>query len=129
MQKRQATAFVVCAIVLALTVVSADAAGKTVTIRVEGMHCGGCAASIEKKLKATEGVEEVRVSYEKKEAWIKFDDQKVSEAKLREVINSTGFKAVEEKSASAKEGDESCCASGAGCCTGGSCSEGGITRQ
>ena len=27
---------------------------------------------------------------------IKYDDQKLSEAKLREVINSTGFKAVEQ---------------------------------
>lgn len=46
-------------------------------------------------MKATEGVEDVRVSFEKKEAWVKFDDRKISVAKLREVINSTGFKAVE----------------------------------
>lgn len=37
------------------------------------------------------------VSFEKGEAWIKYDDQKVTVAKLREVINSTGFKAVKEK--------------------------------
>jgi copper chaperone CopZ len=39
----------------------------------------------------------VRVSHEKGEAWIKYDDQQTNEAKLREVINSTGFKAVEDK--------------------------------
>jgi Cu+-exporting ATPase len=72
-----------------------SAASTTVTIRIEGMHCKTCAASIQKKLKATDGVEEVRVSFPKKEAWVKFDDQKISVAKLREVINSTGFKAVE----------------------------------
>lgn len=59
------------------------------------MHCKNCGGSVEKKLKATEGVEDVRVSFEKKEAWVKFDDQKTSVAKLREAINSTGFKAVD----------------------------------
>lgn len=87
----------VCALVLALGSIAVSAAGATVTIRVEGMHCESCASSIEKKLKATEGVEEVRVSYDKKEAWVKYDDTKTSVAKLREAINSTGFKAVEEK--------------------------------
>ena len=58
-----------------------------------------CSASITKALKATVGVEKVEVSFEKGEAVIEFDDQKVTEAKLREVINATGFKAVEEKSA------------------------------
>lgn len=37
------------------------------------------------------------MSFEKGEAWIKYDDEKVTVAKLRKVINSTGFKAVEEK--------------------------------
>jgi copper chaperone CopZ len=57
-----------------------------------------CSASVTKALKATEGVEKVEVSAEKGEAVIQYDDQKVSEAKLRDVINGTGFKAVEEKS-------------------------------
>jgi copper chaperone CopZ len=43
---------------------------------------------------------EVRVSFDKKEAWIKFDDQKITVAKLREVINSTGFKAIEDRTGS-----------------------------
>lgn len=95
--KKNRIALMICALVLALGSVAASADGATVTIRVEGMHCASCASSIEKKLKATEGVEEVRVSYDKKEAWVKYDDQKTSVAKLREAINSTGFKAVEEK--------------------------------
>jgi copper chaperone CopZ len=82
-------------IVLTLGAVTVSASTATVTIRVEGMHCGNCSASIQKKLKATAGVEDVRVSFEKKEAWVKFDDQRISVAKLREIINSTGFKAVE----------------------------------
>lgn len=97
MKRNRIAALMVCALVLTLGSVVVSAADATVTIRVEGMHCEGCASSIEKKLKATEGVEEVRVSHEKKEAWVKFDDTKTSVARLRDAINSTGFKAVEEK--------------------------------
>lgn len=83
-------------LVLTLGLITASAFTKTVTIRVEGMKCAKCSASVTKALKATEGVEEAQVSQEKGEAVIKYDDQKLSEAKLREVINSTGFKALPE---------------------------------
>jgi len=83
-------------LVLALGVITAAAFTKTVTIKVEGMMCAKCSASVTKALKATTGVEEAQVSSEKGEAVIKYDDEKVNEAKLREVINSTGFKAVEQ---------------------------------
>jgi copper chaperone CopZ len=61
------------------------------------MHCNICSASVTKALKATEGVEKVEVSYEKGEAVIQYDDAKVTEEKLREVINGTGFKVAEKK--------------------------------
>ena len=89
--------------VLSLAAVSALAARKTARIRVEGMHCKMCSASVAKALKATEGVESVDVSDKEGLAVVQYDDQKVTEAKLREVINGTGFKAVEEKTASSRE--------------------------
>jgi copper chaperone CopZ len=82
--------------VVTFGVITAAAFTKTATIKVEGMKCAKCSSSVSKALKATEGVEAVEVSSEKGEAVIKYDDQKVSEAKLREVINSTGFKAAAE---------------------------------
>ena len=84
-----------CAFVLALGVASAFAVTKTVTIRVSGMKCGSCSSSVAKALKATGGVQDAQVNYEKGEAVVTYDDEKVSEAKLREVINGTGFKAEE----------------------------------
>ena len=84
-------------LVVTLGVITAAAFTKTVTIKVEGMKCAKCSSSVTKALKATAGVEEAEVSSEKGEAVIKYDDQKLNEAKLREVINATGFKAVEEK--------------------------------
>jgi len=83
-------------LVLTLGVITAAAFTKTVTIKVEGMKCPKCSASVSKALKATEGVEDAEVSAEKGVAVIKYDDQKLTETKLREVINSAGFKAKEE---------------------------------
>lgn len=51
---------------------------------------------VEKALQATPGVGKVEISHQRNEAVVEYDDEKVTEAKLREVINATGFKAVEE---------------------------------
>ena len=95
MKKRRTPHLLSIAVILTLGIATVSAATRTVTIRVEGMHCQNCAASLEKKLKATAGVQAVRVSFEKKEAWVKFDDRTISVAQIREVINSTGYKAAE----------------------------------
>lgn len=87
-------------LIIAFTAFAVSAATKKSTIRVEGMKCDKCSGSVEKALKATEGVEKVEVSLEKKEVVVEYNDAKVTETKLREVINGTGFKAVEEKSGS-----------------------------
>ena len=97
MRNRITSLVVSTILVMTLGVITAAAFTKTVTIKVDGMKCAKCSASVSKALKATEGVEEAEVSSEKGEAVIKYDDQKLNEAKLREVINSTGFKAAEEK--------------------------------
>ncbi len=95
MFKRVSNFAAACALALALSLTTAFAATKTATIRVSGMKCGSCSSSVAKALKATAGVQEVEVSYEKGEAVITYDDEKVTEAKLREVINGTGFKVAE----------------------------------
>jgi copper chaperone CopZ len=97
MRNRITNLVVSSVLVLTLGVITAAAFTKTVTIRVEGMKCAKCSGAVAKALKATEGVEDAQVNHEKGEAVIKYDDQKLTEAKLREVINGTGFKAAEEK--------------------------------
>ena len=84
-------------LMIAFAAIGASAITKKATIRVDGMMCAKCSGSVEKALKATEGVEKVEVNLERKEAVVDYDDAKVTEAKLREVINATGFKAVEAK--------------------------------
>jgi copper chaperone len=94
MRSRITNLFISGVLVLTLGVITAAAFTKTVTIKVEGMKCEKCSSSVTKALKATDGVQDAQVSSEKGEAVIKYDDQKLNETKLREVINSTGFKAV-----------------------------------
>jgi copper chaperone len=94
MRSRITNLFISGVLVLTLGVITAAAFTKTVTIKVEGMKCEKCSSSVTKALKATDGVQDAQVSSEKGEAVIKYDDQKLDETKLREVINSTGFKAV-----------------------------------
>jgi mercuric transport protein len=99
--KSKSLVFAIAAsLVIALTSIVASAATKKSTIRVEGMKCAKCSGSVEKALKATQGVEKVEISLQQKEVVVEYDDEKVTEAKLREVINATGFKTVEEKSGS-----------------------------
>lgn len=95
MRNRIISLVVSTVMVMTLGVMTAAAFTKTVTFKVEGMKCAKCSSSVAKALKATEGVEDAEVSSEKGEAVIKYDDQKLTEAKLREVINNTGFKVAE----------------------------------
>lgn len=87
-------------LIMLLSSFTALAVTKTATIKVEGMKCAKCSGAVSKALKAVEGVEKVDVSSDKGVAVVEYDDQKVNETKLREVINGTGFKAVEEKTGS-----------------------------
>lgn len=85
---------------IAFTSIAVSAATKKSTIRVDGMKCAKCSGAVEKALKATQGVEKVETSADRKEVVVEYNDEQVTEAKLREVINSTGFKAVEAKTGS-----------------------------
>ena len=102
MYRKQITRAIVVALFLALTASTSLAKTTTVTLRVKGMTCGGCATAIANALKSTEGVEEVQVSYKRGTAVVKFDDQKVTVVKLREVINNTGFVCELPKSATTR---------------------------
>jgi copper chaperone len=77
------------------------AAPQTVTLRVEGMTYGGCATDIEKALRATDGVLEARVSFEKGEAWVRYDDRKLTVEKIRKAIDEAGYTVVDGSGKSA----------------------------
>jgi copper chaperone len=62
-------------------------------IRVGGMSCQGCAASVTQVLKALDGVSQVSVSLEKAQAEVQFDPARVNVAALREAVQDAGYEA------------------------------------
>jgi Cu+-exporting ATPase len=64
---------------------------ETAIIHIEGMTCAiGCAKAIEEKLSKMNGVQQAKVDFDKKEATINFDLDKLSSADLVKAIESTG---------------------------------------
>lgn len=67
---------------------------KTITLNIEGMHCGGCVKSLTQVLTELDGVQSADVQLEGK-ANITFDENRVNVAQLIEVIEDAGFDATE----------------------------------
>ena len=67
---------------------------KTVTLAVRGWSCGGCAASTRIALKKLEGVEDVKTDHQNKEAVVRYDDTKITPAKLIEAVENDGYPAT-----------------------------------
>jgi uncharacterized protein len=57
--------------------------------RIKNMHCNSCAMLIENELK--DKVNNISVSYSKEQAEIDFDENKISETKIKEIINKLGY--------------------------------------
>jgi len=70
---------------------------KTV-IPVTGMTCTTCAATIEKGLAETPGVEQARVNFASEKASIEYDPSKVSLAKIKNTISQLGYGVATKKS-------------------------------
>ncbi|OQW36181.1 MAG: mercuric transport protein periplasmic component [Nitrospira sp. SG-bin1] len=67
------------------------AATQTVTLSVTGMTCEACPITIKKALNKVEGVENIEVNLEKKEALVTFDDSKTSVKTLMEATMNAGY--------------------------------------
>ena len=64
-----------------------------VVIPVKGMTCGGCCIPIETVVKKLDGVVDAKADYEKGQATVTFEKDKVSVNKIVDAINTTSFKA------------------------------------
>jgi len=67
-----------------------------IQIRISGMHCAACAQTIEKALLKADGVLKARVNLTTETAYVEYDDARINEEKLKEVIRSTGYDVMEE---------------------------------
>ncbi len=75
----------------------ADAAGSsslaTLTVKVSGMHCAGCAAGIEAALQKLPGIHQAAVSFDTKQAVVEYDPQTLAKDAIIAAINQNGFQA------------------------------------
>ncbi|MFC1947788.1 heavy metal translocating P-type ATPase [Chloroflexota bacterium] len=68
-------------------------------IIVTGMTCTNCAATIEKGLSETAGVEKANVSFASEKASVEYDPEKVDLKKLHKTISELGYGIATQKSA------------------------------
>ena len=67
-------------------------------IKVTGMTCSTCAATIEKGLAELPGVEQARVNFASEKASVEFDPERVNLAKIQDTISGLGYRAATNKS-------------------------------
>ncbi|WP_312266314.1 heavy-metal-associated domain-containing protein [Neisseria sp.] len=67
---------------------------QTLTLKIDGMTCGGCVKSVTTVLENLEGVEKAEVSLENANAIISFDESKIQPAALIEAVEEAGFDAA-----------------------------------
>lgn len=65
---------------------------KTLTLRIEGMHCDGCAATIKALLDLESGVRQAAVSYKDRQARILYEPAEVDEDRLVAAIERAGYR-------------------------------------
>jgi copper chaperone len=64
---------------------------ETTVIRIEGMTCSGCVASVTRVLQAIPGVGNAAVSLEQKQATVEYDAALVSSDQFRQAVENAGF--------------------------------------
>jgi len=62
-------------------------------LKIEGMHCSSCAMNIDFDLEDLNGIKTAKTNYVKQESEVEFDEEKITDKKILEQIQKTGYKA------------------------------------
>ena len=65
-----------------------------IELKIEGMHCGACAAGIQMFISQMDGVRSVFVDYEGKKGSVEFDPAKVTKEAIVKGIAELGYQAA-----------------------------------
>ena len=76
------------------TAAAVQASPQTVTLDVPGMTCAACPFTVKKAISKVDGVSNVNVSYEKRQAVVSFDDTKASVQKLTQATENAGYRST-----------------------------------
>lgn len=75
----------------------------TLSFHVSGMHCASCAINIQKTLKKTPGVSSASINYNNEQAFVNFDNEKVSPEDFKKIISKAGYTAHISKESQADQ--------------------------
>jgi copper chaperone len=67
---------------------------ETTVVKITGLTCMGCVASVKKVLTAIDGVQSVDVSLEKAQATIGYDAARARPAQFKTAIEDAGYEAA-----------------------------------
>ena len=82
-----------------------------ITLKIGGMSCASCAATVEKTLRRVEGVSEAAVNFAVEKATVEYDSSQVKQAELINAVESAGYSVVgKQEKAILKIGGMSCAA-------------------
>lgn len=65
---------------------------KKASFNIIGMSCASCAVNLEHLLKKEKGIISSNINYASEKGYFEFDDKKISEGKIREIIEKAGYK-------------------------------------
>lgn len=74
-----------------------EPAESEITFDIEGMHCAGCSAAVEKAASKAEGVTDARVNLATNKAFIRFQPDKISPDEIAKRIDDAGYTVVRQK--------------------------------
>lgn len=87
-----------------VTLQAAGVALEKTTLRISGMVCEVCAATIEKDLRAQAGVRSAQVKFSESAAKVEFDPSRISLPQIRSIIEKAGYKVVDNGSIGESKG-------------------------
>ncbi|HEX2829504.1 MAG TPA: heavy-metal-associated domain-containing protein [Burkholderiales bacterium] len=67
---------------------------ETKTLKISGMTCSGCVASVQRVLTALDGVQRADVSLDRKEATVSYEPGRVTPDALKAAIEDAGYDVV-----------------------------------
>ncbi|MCC6711269.1 MAG: heavy-metal-associated domain-containing protein [Candidatus Pacebacteria bacterium] len=68
--------------------------GKSIMLKISGMHCTSCSMNIDSELEELDGVISASTSYAKSETKVEYDQEKVDLEKIKAVIKELGYGVV-----------------------------------
>lgn len=82
---------------------------QTDTLKITGMHCGGCTNTVTRALKAVSGVVDVTVSLPTGEAIVQYDENLASLGQMKSAVEGAGYGVRLMDADSAPQSKGGCC--------------------